>query len=66
MGMIQHEISGESRMLLTNTNMICNICGEDLGPDRPFCLDEHMRAFPTHRSYRHNDVKLDDSDWIMY
>lgn len=66
MGMTQQELSGESGTLFSSTNMICNICGEDLGPDRPYCLEEHIRAFPTHRSYRHSNVQLDKDDWIMY
>ena len=64
--MSEQGISGEVKVSFMNTNMICNICGEDLGKYKPFICDEHLRKYPTHKSYRHSDVELSDIDWIMY
>ena len=64
--MTRQEVSGEIRISFLDTNMICNICGEDLGKYRPFILDDHLRKYPTHKSYRHSNVQLDENDWIMY
>ena len=40
--MSEQGISGEVKVSFMNTNMICNICGEDLGKYKPFMCE---RAF---------------------
>jgi len=39
--------------------VICNVCGENLGIDRPNWGVEHLKKFPTHRSYREMRLKSD-------
>jgi hypothetical protein len=31
--------------------IVCNTCGENLGEDRPDWGVEHLRKYPSHRSY---------------
>ncbi|MFL6319405.1 MAG: hypothetical protein ACJ71K_18740 [Nitrososphaeraceae archaeon] len=37
---------------MTKIEVICNVCGENLGLNRPFYAVEHLKKYPTHRSYR--------------
>ena len=37
---------------LEKIHVICNVCGEDLGEDRMYYAEEHLKKFPNHRSYR--------------
>jgi hypothetical protein len=37
---------------IENTYVICDICGENLGLDRPNWGVDHLKKYPSHRSYR--------------
>ena len=30
----------------------CNVCGENLGKDRPNWAEEHLKKYPDHKSYK--------------
>ena len=35
---------------------ICDICGEDLGEERMYWAEEHLKKYPTHLRYRDKKV----------
>jgi hypothetical protein len=43
-------------------HILCNICGEDLGPDRVNWGDEHLKKYPNHRHFRTSDITADQLD----
>jgi hypothetical protein len=36
-------------MQVITYHVFCDMCGEDLGIDRPFFAQEHLKKFPTRR-----------------
>jgi hypothetical protein len=40
---------------------ICNVCGEDLGEERMYWAEEHLKKYPTHLSYKDKKVSLDQT-----
>jgi hypothetical protein len=30
-------------------HMLCDVCGEDLGPQKMYWAEEHLKKYPTHR-----------------
>ena len=41
---------------LEKVHVLCNVCGEDLGEDRTYYAEEHLKKYPNHLSYRGSDI----------
>jgi hypothetical protein len=43
-------------------HILCNICGEDLGPERVDWGDEPLKKYPDHKDFRTSDITADQLD----
>ncbi len=43
-------------------HILCNICGEDLGPERVDWGDEHLKKYPDYKDFRTSDITADQLD----
>jgi hypothetical protein len=51
-------MQSKEQLTKSSYHIFCDVCGEDLGVERMYWAQEHLKKYPTHLRYKDKNVSL--------